>query len=221
LQGSLAISQLSIGDRVQTVLDDGSVAYTPIYMKSHADTKALARFVKLETQDGSVLHLTPDHYLPVQKGMPGTGAGAQRSIRSADVAFKAAAEVAQGDYVLLAPGSGAHAGHGQHAVLSQVSNVSLVIKQGLFNPYTLNGRIVVDGVVASCHSHWFLEALVPARLSGYILPVYDALLAPVRWLYAAKPDAVAAWHARHSDVFSVAYDVQGMFKAFLEVAASG
>mgnify|MGYP003312984875 CR=1 FL=1 len=46
-----------------------------------------------------------------------------------------------------------------------VANATNVVAEGLYNPYTLSGTIVVDGVLASCHSSWILDGLVAPRLS--------------------------------------------------------
>ena len=42
---------------------------------------------------------------------------------------------------------------------SRVRATAEVTKSGLFNPYTLSGSIVVDGVAASCHSSWILDGV--------------------------------------------------------------
>ena len=46
----------------------------------------------------------------------------------------------------------------------------------------MNGTIVVDGVVASAHSDWFLDGIVSADTQT---KVYQAILAPVRLAYQA------------------------------------
>jgi hypothetical protein len=55
--------------------------------------------------------------------------------------------------------------------------------RGIFNPFTLNGLIVVDGVVASAHSDWFLEPFVPAKYEHLIPGLYQQIMGPVRCLY--------------------------------------
>jgi len=52
-----------------------------------------------------------------------------------------------------------------------VTAVDRVVAAGLFNPHTLDGRLVVDGVAVSCYT----RAVEPA--------VAAALLAPARWVY--------------------------------------
>ena len=53
-----------------------------------------------------------------------------------------------------------------------VASTAKITKRGLYNPYTLSGTIVVDGIVASCHSSWILDGLLPPRVAA---PVYQAL----------------------------------------------
>ena len=55
--------------------------------------------------------------------------------------------------------------------------------------------LVVDGVVASCHSEWFLDALVPASMVRYLPAIYEATLTPVYWLYRLVGAASARWLA--------------------------
>ena len=49
-----------------------------------------------------------------------------------------------------------------------------------YNPYTLSGTIVVDGVVASCHSSWILDGLAPPRV---LAKVYQRLFVVPRAAY--------------------------------------
>jgi hypothetical protein len=68
-----------------------------------------------------------------------------------------------------------HDGDGNPSLaLAVVTEVSTVLARGLYNPYTLSGTVVVDGVLASVHSHWFLDAITPPALVPYLPAVYQA-----------------------------------------------
>ena len=71
--------------------------------------------------------------------------------------------------------------------------------KGLWNPFTLAGTIVVDGIVASCHSDWFLEELPEwLRPSAAIIPrIYQTLMAPARKIYEKNK----AWVKRFTKSF--------------------
>jgi hedgehog len=87
--------------------------------------------------------------------------------------------------VRLAAGSG--------PVLCAVSAVSTVLESGLFLPVTLEGTLVVGGVVASAYSEWFLDhnARLPL-LSAYSHDtIYHAILAPARLLFRLLGPAAA------------------------------
>jgi hypothetical protein len=152
---------LRIGDKVLAARPDGSLFFDEIYFFGHKDAAAAASFVKLETSSGAALRLTPDHHLFV------TRAGARLEIPSS------AAQV--GDLVQVVGPDGASA-------LEAVVAKTLAADRGLFNPYTLSGAIVVDGVAASCHSSWVLDGAFAAL--GVSVPAgYQAAFAPLRALY--------------------------------------
>jgi desert hedgehog len=67
-------------------------------------------------------------------------------------------------------------------VPDEVTAARTTVAVGAYNPLTMNGTIVVDGVVASAHSDWFLDGIV---LADAQTKVYQAILAPVRVAYRA------------------------------------
>jgi hypothetical protein len=159
--GPVRMDALRVGDRVLAARPDGSTFYDDVYMFGHKDVAASASFVKLETASGAALRLTPDHHVFV------TRAGARLEIPAS------AAQV--GDLVQVVGAGGA-------AALEAVVAKTLAADRGLFNPYTLSGAIVVDGVAASCHSSSFMDVAFAAL--GVPLPAgYQAMYAPVRALY--------------------------------------
>ncbi len=124
----------------------------------------------LTLASGRALTLSPRHFIPVAAGAD--GAWDARVAKGAD-------EVRVGDFVWSA------AGEGRMAV-DEVVAVATRAAAGAYNPLTLNGTIVVDGVVASAHSDWFLDGVVRADTQAR---VYQAILAPVRVAYRAMGPA--------------------------------
>ena len=76
-----------------------------------------------------------------------------------------------------------------NAVAAEVMSIKMDVKSGMFNPYTINGRIVVDGVVASAHSDWFLDPLAPSFAVPYLPATYQALLSPLQLLHSVLLEA--------------------------------
>ncbi|KAK9804417.1 hypothetical protein WJX72_011696 [[Myrmecia] bisecta] len=66
-----------------------------------------------------------------------------------------------------------------------VTGVRTAVAMGLFNPFTTGGHLVVDGVLVSAHSAWFMDhAFKWLGVSASHLPaVYQAVMAPARALY--------------------------------------
>lgn len=57
------------------------------------------------------------------------------------------------------------------------------MEQGLFNPLTLGGSILVNDVAASVHSEWFLDDLFDSlKLTALLPAAYQIILAPARAL---------------------------------------
>ena len=67
----------------------------------------------------------------------------------------------------------------------KVSAVVPTTMQGLYNPFTLGGNIIVDGVVASSHSWWFADAAFDALglPTSWLPQLYQGVLAPARALW--------------------------------------
>lgn len=120
----------------------GGGAYSPVFMFTHA-IKTESEFVRLGLHSGRSLTLTSGHYVYVS--------GVLRAARTARI----------GDFVELGDGTKA-----------TITDISLVRDVGLYNPQTLHGDIVVDGIRASTYT----EAVA--------LSVAHAMLAPIRGLFA-------------------------------------
>jgi len=124
----------------------GGGVYSEVFLFSHRLAGAAATFVELTTP-ATTLALTGGHYLYVN--------GALREARHVKV----------GDNVTLASGKAA-----------PVTAVGRVRKDGIYNPHTLQGDIVVDGVLTSTYTAAFSPTLA------------HVVFAPLRALYRAGAD---------------------------------
>jgi hypothetical protein len=158
------MTDLKIGDRVAVVRPDGARGFDDIYLFTHKDPVASARYVTLTLESGRKLTLSPRHFIPVA---PERGASWQAHV------LKGGNEVRVGDVVWSEGPSGA-------VTASPVIEIAHVVRAGFYNPLTLGGTILVDGVAASAHSDWFLDGLVSADTQG---KVYQAMFLPVRAIY--------------------------------------
>eukprot|EP00042_Codosiga_hollandica_P021702 m.77018 g.77018 ORF g.77018 m.77018 type:complete len:247 (+) comp50476_c0_seq1:93-833(+) len=136
----------------------GRSAYSDIYMFSHRDLIANLTFVRVDTASAALL-LTEDHYLYVNNRL-----AAAKTLKVGD-------QVLDGDGFSMTV----------LAVSSQQST-------GLFNPHTLHGDIVVDGILTSTYTASIAPTLA------------HSMLWPVRMLYTLGIDTEKDSFAQGSDV---------------------
>mmetsp|Transcript_3878 Transcript_3878/g.11587 ORF Transcript_3878/g.11587 Transcript_3878/m.11587 type:complete len:550 (-) Transcript_3878:4621-6270(-) len=96
--------------------------FSPVFAFSKKAARTISSFVHIDSGNLSI-ELSPEHYLYVNGKL------------------FAAKSVRVGDSIQLANGS-----------MTQVSSVGMVHRRGLYNPHTLNGPVVVNGVLASCYT---------------------------------------------------------------------
>ena len=171
-QGPLRMDRLSLGDRVLT-----SKGYEPVFLFGEQDHHKAARMISIQTS-AKAIEMTHDHFIPT--------AGA-----ALETVFKRAASVQVGDQIWVQDSEGKQQ-------LQTVTNIKGTIGMGLFNPYTASGTIIVDDVVASVHSQWFLDDVCD-RLGcvAYLPQIYQIAMLPVRaicWFVGlfGGPNAVQA-----------------------------
>jgi hypothetical protein len=122
----------------------GNNLYSDIFMFTHKSPAVRNNFLVIGTVSGQAITLTPGHFIYLNNALVDS----------------ATAKV--GDTIYL--GSGA---------VSVVSSVSQTVEAGLYNPQTVHGDIVVNGIIASTYT----TALPPGTA--------HALLLPLRALYSA------------------------------------
>eukprot|EP00467_Chlorarachnion_reptans_P007438 CAMPEP_0114512746 /NCGR_PEP_ID=MMETSP0109-20121206/15158_1 /TAXON_ID=29199 /ORGANISM="Chlorarachnion reptans, Strain CCCM449" /LENGTH=858 /DNA_ID=CAMNT_0001692487 /DNA_START=13 /DNA_END=2589 /DNA_ORIENTATION=+ len=165
--GELRMEDLRVGDKVLTTSSEGVLAYEPVTFFGHAHAEQYMEAVRLHL-DGNAepLELSAKHFVPVcPEATP-------CDFKRGEYTYKYAQNVNVGDYMWIA---GTGLSTGTKITLAKVSQISSSIERGMFNPYTEGGKIVVNNVLASSHSNWILDDVVPESLS-YMLPdIYQTL----------------------------------------------
>ena len=157
------MAEIRVGDRVQVVHADGTLGFEDVYLLTHKDAAVTQTYVRLTLDSGRSLVLSPRHFIPTV----GTSASwDDRLILGAD-------EVRPGAEIW-------YLGDDGQMRTGLVATATREAATGAFNPLTMQGSIVVDGVVASAHSDWFLDGYVSADAQARI---YQVLFAPVRGIY--------------------------------------
>jgi hypothetical protein len=162
-----AISDLRVGDAVQVALNDGSLAFSAVTNIPHSELRGRHLYVQLRTASAT-LTLSEEHYTYVAPNLT-----APFSARVATPGRN----VQVGDVVWVATSGGLS------LVTETVLGVERVLAEGMFNPYTDQGTIVVDGIAASVYIDFLgNEAAAHRSAAKYRLA---ARLAPrlVRWLH--------------------------------------
>lgn len=116
--------------------------FSQVFAFTHREHSTVHTFLEISTTSGHSLVLSAGHYIPVEGSL------------------KAARELRAGDPITLGDGA-----------ISLVEKVSYKRSIGLFNPQTMHGDIVVDGVLASTYT----TAVDP--------DLAHAVLAPLRGFY--------------------------------------
>ncbi|KAK9834538.1 hypothetical protein WJX74_003989 [Apatococcus lobatus] len=162
--GMQSISSLRIGDKVLTLTPSGQAVYEQIFVFSHRAQKEAAMFTSLTSKSGHKLAATPGHYIWAAK--PGQKASI---IRMGDV------EV--GDEILTSALS-----EGDRELRSPVVHITTERQEGLYNPHTASGSIIVNGVAATA----FTDVLPPSTA------VYKAVMLPFRAMSFLIPSKAMA-----------------------------
>ena len=144
----------------------GKGDFSEVFMFTHEDVHVRRAFRRFHTAAGPAITVTDGHYLRVGNQL------------------KAAAVVNVGDVLSLQTGE-----------KTKIVAVHRVVGEGLYNPQTLHGDIVVDGIVASTYT-----TAVDAKIA-------HSALAPLRFISACV-----------GSVFKFHNDVAALFASMLGVA---
>jgi hypothetical protein len=160
LDGPKYISNLAIGDSVKVMKKDGSVGFSPVYGWAHNDHEVHASFLQLHTEGNRSITLSKEHLIPIRR--KGGNARHRHQLHE----YVQAGDVQEGDEVLQLR---AFAPEMEQIQPVRVTGRTLMQSKGIYAPLTLEGTVVVDGIVASCyaatHSHHAAHAaLAPMRV---------------------------------------------------------
>jgi len=122
--------------RIGDEVSVGNGRFSRVFFWTHFDKHVQSQFVRLTTNSGNVLEASAGHFVYANgKMVP-------------------AARVEIGDQIPLSSGT-----------LSKVVDITTVEKSGLFNPQTLSGDIVVNGIVASTYTQTVEPKIAHALLT--------------------------------------------------------
>lgn len=152
------VVEVSDGRRVQMNklkigdrIRDGTNGYSEVFMFSHRDSSSFRNeFVKLKTARGASVTLSRGHLLRTRGGL------------------RSAGEMRVGEGVMTS-------GKEDEDVIVWKG---LVYEDGLYNPHTISGEFIVNGIVVSCYTtavwpitaHALLAPLRAAYIVGRLLP---------------------------------------------------
>jgi len=149
--GRKRMDEIRVGDEILSSVswDGNSVAsYQPITQFIHQDPHVLTRYTLITTVSGRSLSLTPNHLLP-QFECDQLLDRDHISARDYELLFTQSAKFARraksGQCVLVVDFDGKFVGE-------EISNVTSVVRRGVFSPITASGILVANGVQASCYS---------------------------------------------------------------------
>lgn len=124
----VALSQLNPGDRVLSADEEGNLFYDKVFRVTHWEQGIRGDHVRVVTDQGQQLELTPNHYVH-------SGTLDNKSL-------KLAGELQEGDELFVVGADG-------KLTAAHVASAEIVEAEGLFNVHTLSGRVVVNDIVAS------------------------------------------------------------------------
>ncbi|XP_011163557.1 sonic hedgehog protein A [Solenopsis invicta] len=135
--GTKRLDEVRLGDRIAALDSHGDVVYSDVIAFLDRSPSERRQFIRLTTESGRVLTLTPAHLVPVEG-------------RSSVFA----ASVQPGDRILVSDVDAASAANEVDSRLrwDSVVEAKLVLEEGVYAPLTMEGTLLVDDVVASCYA---------------------------------------------------------------------
>lgn len=138
---NVTMDMLQLGMEVLTLNQDGKLVYSPVIAFLDLDSERESKYTTIETEDGTMLTLTRSHLI---HSIPQGNHAVLKNPNKALPVF--ASKVKVNDYVYVTSEE-----HPQ-LQLSRVVKVDNAKQRGNYAPLTLEGTIIVDGVLVSCYA---------------------------------------------------------------------
>ena len=130
------MDELQVGERIAALDSRGDVVYSEVIEFLDRQPSEKRQFIRISTESGRTLTLTPAHLVPVE---------GKSSI------FAATIQV--GDRVLVRDSDEMSENKAEERLrYDRVLEAKLVLEEGVFAPLTTEGTLLVDDVVASCYA---------------------------------------------------------------------
>jgi hypothetical protein len=181
------IASVQVGDQVLTTDSRGHLVYETVYVFTHKEDGVIDNYLRVNTDSGQTLTLSQRHFIPVCRDIE-SGCSTPD-----DFVVVAGNEVVPGDRVRVMSDTKAGDSPLSETLLATVTDVENgVTDRGLYAPLTWGGRIVVNNVVASAHSDWFLDGWVSVDLQDWI---YQHTFSFARAIYSTVGPEWSKWIA--------------------------
>ncbi|XP_014599079.1 PREDICTED: sonic hedgehog protein A [Polistes canadensis] len=155
------LDEVQLGERVAAMNSKGELIYSEVIAFLDRAPKEKRQFVRLYTESGRVLTLTPAHLVPIE---------------GRSTIF--AARVKIGDQILIVDNKNdddkvSSGGNQRRIRWDRVIETKLVLEMGVFAPLTTEGTLLVDDVIASCYA--VIDSQTLAHYSFFPLRMWKSL----------------------------------------------
>lgn len=140
------LSQLRIGDQILAMDNDGQLRFSEVYMFLDRDDQIRREFVRIETENGQTITVTPSHLIYTWRTTNALlASNTLITTTTSDTAdFRFADLVRIGDFVLVNVNSTLEP--------RRVTKLTREIHRGVYAPLTYDGTIIVNSIAASCYA---------------------------------------------------------------------
>ncbi|XP_012251148.2 sonic hedgehog protein A [Athalia rosae] len=173
-----SMNQLRLGERIAALDSTGTMVYSEVIAFLDRSPEARRQFVRLTTESGHALTLTPSHLVPVSLKAGRTTEFASK-IQIDDQILVHDFDLQDGERILR---------------WDRVVTTSLVIEEGIYAPLTTEGTVLVDNVMASCYA--VVDSQLVAHYAFLPMRIWTNLKSGVNRIARIFVGPISAWKFR-------------------------